>query len=300
MSTHVSASVSGMKFHLREAAIDGRNLGVRVPTLENSEPSTTLLHEADLVIAVAISRDDASSDGLRFLRKALSMKAAELAALFGVRPESVSRWETGKAPIDRATWMALSGLVRDAANVPDQVANTLLEKRVVDLPDFHLARALARDARISFRREEGREISTKLPATWFTAISLLIDDGRRLVFGPGSLDFHGMYDLKGVKHWDPKASAAKVIYDVLSFSNRLKWLQEELGLTNIATSQDARKRFWFIGSMGGVRFEVVDPNFDPGTTSACYQADGGGTIIIVNTGAIREIKDLFSQIAIPR
>jgi putative zinc finger/helix-turn-helix YgiT family protein len=49
----------------------------------------------------------------RFMRKAIGMKAADLAALLGVTPETISRYETGKAEIPPTVALALGELVRD-------------------------------------------------------------------------------------------------------------------------------------------------------------------------------------------
>ena len=43
---------------------------------------------------------------VKFARKALGMRANELAALLGLRPETISRWEGGQQDPDRA-WMAV-------------------------------------------------------------------------------------------------------------------------------------------------------------------------------------------------
>ncbi|MBI5518173.1 MAG: helix-turn-helix domain-containing protein [Deltaproteobacteria bacterium] len=49
-------------------------------------------------------------EAARWLRKAAGLRAAELADLLGVTPETVSRWETGKHPMDRATAFTLGAL----------------------------------------------------------------------------------------------------------------------------------------------------------------------------------------------
>ncbi len=54
-----------------------------------------------------------SGQAIQFIRKVLGYTAAELASLFGVRPETVSRWETDKNPIDRAAWTLFALLLAD-------------------------------------------------------------------------------------------------------------------------------------------------------------------------------------------
>ena len=56
-----------------------------------------------LEVAVAVARatvpDKLSGKEIRFLRKAIGMKAAELARFLDVTPETISRWENGKEVI---------------------------------------------------------------------------------------------------------------------------------------------------------------------------------------------------------
>jgi len=51
---------------------------------------------------------------LKFMRKAVGIRAAELAAWLGVTPETVSHWETGKHAPDVVTRSTIAGLVLDA------------------------------------------------------------------------------------------------------------------------------------------------------------------------------------------
>ena len=50
----------------------------------------------------------------RFMRKAIGMRATELAQLLDVSAETISRWETEKRAVDRGALALLGGLVRDA------------------------------------------------------------------------------------------------------------------------------------------------------------------------------------------
>lgn len=54
-----------------------------------------------------------SGEALRFARRALGLRQADLATLLGVKSETVSRWE-GQKPISRATRLALVALVEGA------------------------------------------------------------------------------------------------------------------------------------------------------------------------------------------
>ncbi len=51
---------------------------------------------------------------VKWLRKTAGLKAAELAELFGVTPETISNWERGKTFPSRAEWILLDALALDA------------------------------------------------------------------------------------------------------------------------------------------------------------------------------------------
>lgn len=71
----------------------------------------------ELVISRLLARSGVSSgSALKFMRKTIGMRAADLARLLGVTPETVSRWETGKHPIERGALIILGLLVDDKIN----------------------------------------------------------------------------------------------------------------------------------------------------------------------------------------
>jgi putative zinc finger/helix-turn-helix YgiT family protein len=55
-----------------------------------------------------------TGDALRHMRRALELRAADLARLLGVTPETVSHWETGRAPPARAAFVAVAAMVEEA------------------------------------------------------------------------------------------------------------------------------------------------------------------------------------------
>lgn len=71
-------------------------------------------------IAVARVKQNTRLNGadIRFLRKALDLNQQELAALMGVRNETVSRWETARQPIEAPSEKLLRALV--AIKLSDQ------------------------------------------------------------------------------------------------------------------------------------------------------------------------------------
>jgi DNA-binding transcriptional regulator YiaG len=54
-----------------------------------------------------------SPETLRYLRNLSGRKQNEVSALLGVKPETVSRWESGDNPFDLASWEAISSLALD-------------------------------------------------------------------------------------------------------------------------------------------------------------------------------------------
>ncbi|MFH0901075.1 MAG: type II TA system antitoxin MqsA family protein [Pseudomonadota bacterium] len=68
----------------------------------------------DLGVALKLAEAGVTTgEALKFLRKAAGLSSKDLAALLEVRPETVSRWETGKRAIDRATYTIIRQLVFD-------------------------------------------------------------------------------------------------------------------------------------------------------------------------------------------
>ena len=55
-----------------------------------------------------------TGEALRHMRKALGLRAADLARLLDVTPETVSHWETGRALPGRAAFVAVAAMVHEA------------------------------------------------------------------------------------------------------------------------------------------------------------------------------------------
>jgi DNA-binding transcriptional regulator YiaG len=56
---------------------------------------------------------EASGEALRYMRKALGLRAVDLAELLALRPETISRWENGRATVDRGAFAALAAAISD-------------------------------------------------------------------------------------------------------------------------------------------------------------------------------------------
>jgi putative zinc finger/helix-turn-helix YgiT family protein len=106
----------------QEAAVEEtRTVGVRrfvaaVPARRCAACGETYVGQAaGVAFDAAVTRHlvedgDDTPAALRWLRKAAGLRATELAALLGVRPETISRWEHGAALPDRAVIYTLGTL----------------------------------------------------------------------------------------------------------------------------------------------------------------------------------------------
>jgi YgiT-type zinc finger domain-containing protein len=72
-----------------------------------------LVAAEDAVTRELVARGIRDGAVFKCLRKALGLKATELADLLGVTPETISRWENGHNQADRAVWATLDLLVND-------------------------------------------------------------------------------------------------------------------------------------------------------------------------------------------
>jgi DNA-binding transcriptional regulator YiaG len=100
--------------------ISGRRFSVEVPAAR--EPDGELgvhnrdLEAAELAIARALALEGpVDGDSFRYMRGALGLEQRRLAALVGVTPETMSRWEHDVLPVSRAAWLTLSTLVMERA-----------------------------------------------------------------------------------------------------------------------------------------------------------------------------------------
>jgi putative zinc finger/helix-turn-helix YgiT family protein len=70
----------------------------------------------------------------RFMRKALGLKAADLAALLDLTPETISRWENGKGTIDLGAFALLGKLIADQIAGTDDTITLLRTIRTPGKP----------------------------------------------------------------------------------------------------------------------------------------------------------------------
>lgn len=91
----------------------------------------------DIAIALwLIEHGACSGDALRWIRKAIGMKANELAQNLGVTAETVSRWENAHMDVDPTAWVLLGAMVRDQAAGETRTVDALrLARERPRLPD---------------------------------------------------------------------------------------------------------------------------------------------------------------------
>ncbi len=101
----------------REVA--GQTFTAEIPAQECKACGETLVEASaleayELAIARTLATEGADSgEAFKFMRKALGLRAADLAQLLGVAAETLSRWECDQRPVDRGALVVLGSLVLD-------------------------------------------------------------------------------------------------------------------------------------------------------------------------------------------
>jgi putative zinc finger/helix-turn-helix YgiT family protein len=109
-SVEISREVDGHRFVTR---IPGRVCGACGEEFYDGDNVRLF----ELMISHILAHSGVSSGtAFKFMRKAIGMRAADLARLLAVTPETISRWETGKHPIERAILVLLGLLVDNKIN----------------------------------------------------------------------------------------------------------------------------------------------------------------------------------------
>lgn len=104
--------VAGTRFRVTIAGRKCRGCG-------ESFASGELVAKKELLIAERLLRRPASGEALKYARKALGLRAADLAEMLERDAATISRWETGRGAIDRAAWLFVLSFImlRLRANV---------------------------------------------------------------------------------------------------------------------------------------------------------------------------------------
>lgn len=100
----------GGRVYTRDArALLCKECGDEATQIHNSE-----LERAELAVARRIAHNgEATAEAFRFMRRTLGYTAEELAALLGVTPGSIGRWERKEHELPRTAWLALTAMVED-------------------------------------------------------------------------------------------------------------------------------------------------------------------------------------------
>ena len=76
-----------------------------------------LLLQKEREVAAALAREGPiDGDSFRFMRTTLRLRAADLAALLDVTPETISKWENGKNPVLRTAWLVVADMAFENAD----------------------------------------------------------------------------------------------------------------------------------------------------------------------------------------
>lgn len=84
------------------------------------------LERIDLAVACDLAlRAPPAGEAFRFIRRALGLKAMDLAALLRVTAETVSRWENDQRMVDANAWISIGSLALERAALPPETLRRL-------------------------------------------------------------------------------------------------------------------------------------------------------------------------------
>jgi DNA-binding transcriptional regulator YiaG len=104
---------------MEKLTIAGRTFAAKVSvtscsSCDDSRVPLEELERFELAVAAELAKAGArSGEAMRFMRKAIGLRASDLASLLDVAPETLSRWETGEREAPRVYFAALGGMVLD-------------------------------------------------------------------------------------------------------------------------------------------------------------------------------------------
>jgi hypothetical protein len=102
----------------------------RCPKCEEEVYAGGDLAAFDLAVAGELAGLELSTpDAFKFMHGALELTSVELAELLDVSPETISRWEHGKCPIDSRANALVSGMVLDAMEGSRKTMDRLRARR---------------------------------------------------------------------------------------------------------------------------------------------------------------------------
>lgn len=129
-----------------EVEVAGCRFKATMPATRCAECGETVVSGADLeafelaVAADLAQRGPTSGDAFRFMRKALGLKAVEVAELLDVTKETVSRWENDKFQPERRALALLGSMVLDRHEGRSTTMDRLRELQKPSCPETRLLR----------------------------------------------------------------------------------------------------------------------------------------------------------------
>lgn len=85
------------------------------------------LERIDLAVACELAmRAPPAGEAFRFIRRALGLKAMDLAVLLRVTAETVSRWENDQRTVDANAWISVGSLALERASLPTATLHRLV------------------------------------------------------------------------------------------------------------------------------------------------------------------------------
>lgn len=89
--------------------------GTQCTKCRHTHVPPSIVQEFELAVACELADGGVrTGEAVRHMRKVLGLRAADLARLLDLTPETISHWETGKARIGRAAFVVLGAMVQDA------------------------------------------------------------------------------------------------------------------------------------------------------------------------------------------
>lgn len=128
-SASETSEIAGRRFHAQIPAMLCEHCGADFIADED-------LERFELAIASHLARGRASGEAFVYMRRALGLKASDLAELLHTRPETVSRWERGVRSMDWRAFALLGKLVLERAEGSDSTRRYLEQLKTSDATEL--------------------------------------------------------------------------------------------------------------------------------------------------------------------
>lgn len=124
----ISYTISGVRFMVEVQSVLCESCGSRLYGDE-------ALEKAELAVAIELgARGVRTGEAFKFIRKAIGMRATDLAELLDVTAETISRWEREAVEIDHAAFAVLGALASERREAKTEMLDRLKAARDPKLP----------------------------------------------------------------------------------------------------------------------------------------------------------------------